>query len=115
VAPGVMHMYTHPDWTPLPDFVRYGQVLRTANHLIAASREALLGKADPLTECVVRSMIDTMLRVAWDPDKGGFYLAGSGFGPVRIENTIIFVKDKRWWPQAEGMRALFAMTRLFPG
>jgi mannobiose 2-epimerase len=35
VAPGLMHMYRLPDWTPLPDFVRYGQVVRSASHRLA--------------------------------------------------------------------------------
>jgi mannobiose 2-epimerase len=113
VAPGVIHYYTHPDWTPVPDFVRYGQVLRSANLLISAS-EALHGSVDPTTEDIVRSMVDTMLRVAWDPEKGRFYLAGSSFGATSTDDALIFVNDKRWWPQAEGMIALLTMARSFP-
>jgi len=113
VAPGVMHMYTHPDWTPLPDFVRYGQVLRTANLLLAAS-ELLFVEIDKVTQRIAKSMIDMMLKFAWDPDKGGFYLAGSSFGPTKIENTTVFVKDKCWWVQAEGMKALLTMAFLYP-
>ena len=104
-------MYFHPDWRPLPDFVRYGQVLRSANHLLFAA-EALHGAADPLTTQVVKSMVDTMRRVAWDPANGGFHLAGSSFGPVHIEGTIVFVRDKSWWPQAEGMKSFLTMARL---
>jgi cellobiose epimerase len=113
VAPGVMHMYAHPDWTPLPDFVRYGQILRSANHLLWAA-QALHGAVDPITGRVAKSMVDTMVRVAWDPDKGGFHLAGSSFGPTSVEDTIVFVRDKCWWPQAEGMKAFLAMARLHP-
>jgi len=113
VAPGLMHMYAHPDWTPLPDFVRYGQVLRSANHLLSAA-EALHNAVDPLTTRVTKSMVDMMLRVAWDSNQGGFHLAGSSFGPVYIEDTMVFVRDKAWWPQAEGMKALLAMARLHP-
>jgi|SRR2546426_356708 len=113
VAPGVMHMYAHPDWTPLPDFVRYGQILRSAHHLLSAS-EALAGAVDPMTERVARCMVDTMLRIAWDPDKGGFHLAGSSFGPTCIDDTVVFVRNKCWWPQAEGMKVLLAMARLHP-
>jgi cellobiose epimerase len=111
VAPGVMHMYCHPDWTPLPDFVRYGQVLRSANFLIAAS-EALFVDVDHLTERVAKSMIDMMLRFAWDHNKGGFHLAGSGFGTTYIEYNAVFVSNKCWWVQAEGMKALLWMARL---
>ena len=110
VAPGVVHMYCHPDWTPLPDYVHYGQVLRSANLLITGS-ETLFVDVDPATERVAKSMIDMMLRFAWDPDKGGFHLAGSSFGRTYTENTIVFVKDKCWWVQTEGMKALLRMAR----
>jgi mannobiose 2-epimerase len=113
VAPGVMHMYAHADWTPLPDFVRYGQVLRSAVQLLSAS-QALTGAADPVTARVAGSMVDTMLRVAWDRHRGGFHLAGSSFGPTYVENTLIFERYKCWWPQADGMRALLTMARLHP-
>ena len=111
VAPGVMHTYAHPDWTPLPDCVRYGQVLRSASFLMSAS-EALFVTVDPMTKRVARSMIDTMLRVAWDPERGGFHFAGSSFGPTNTGRTVIFAKDKSWWIQADGMKALLALARL---
>jgi mannobiose 2-epimerase len=111
VAPGVMHMYAHPDWTPLPDFVRYGQVLHSASFLISASK-ALFGTVDPVTKKVARAMIDAMLRVAWDSERGGFHFAGSSFGPEAIGGVVIFVKDKQWWIQADGMKALLAMAAL---
>ena len=113
VAPGVMHMYCHPDWMPLPDYVHYGQILRSANLLIAAS-EALFVDVDQATERAAKSMIDTMLRFAWDPDKGGFHFAGSTFGKTYLENSVVFVKNKSWWVQTEGMRALLRMARRHP-
>jgi cellobiose epimerase len=113
VAPGVMHMYVYPDWTPLPDFVRYGQILRSANHLLSAST-TLFGTSDSTTARIAQSMVDTMLRVAWDSNRGGFHLAGSSFGPAHIENTVVFAKNKAWWVQAEGLKALLAMARFRP-
>jgi mannobiose 2-epimerase len=113
VMPGVLHMYAHPDWTPLPDVVRYGQVLRSANLLIAGL-EALAGKVDDMTRRVARSMVDTMLRVAWDAGKGGFHLAGSSFGPALVEGVVVFAPEKIWWVQADGMKALLTMARLYP-
>jgi len=112
VPPGAMHMYTHPDWTPLPEPVRYGQVIRSANILVNAAHT--LGEAGNATNRVAKSMVDTMLRVAWDRKNGGFNLAGSAFGPVYVEDTVIYVENKRWWVQAEGMSALALMARLCP-
>jgi mannobiose 2-epimerase len=109
VSPGVMHMYAHPDWTPLPDLVRYGQVLRTTNHLLSAF--AALGSVSE-TKSVIQPLIDTMLRVAWDSRRGGFHLAGSSFGPSHIENRKLYLRDKIWWIQAEGMKALLAAAKL---
>lgn len=113
VAPGVMHMYAHPNWAPLPDVVRYGHVLRGVNLLLAGST-ALTGAVDSTTARVVKSMVDTMLRVAWDPGRGGFHAAGGSFAPADIEGTKVFVRTKSWWTQAEGLRALLAMARMYP-
>ncbi len=113
VAPGVMHMYTHPDWTPVPDFVRYGQVIRSANLLLSAS-EVLFGTVDSRTKQVAQSMIDAMLCIARDPELGGFLYAGSSFGPIHLEGRPLSVASKAWWPQADGIRALLWFARLFP-
>jgi mannobiose 2-epimerase len=112
VPPGAMHMYTHPDWTPLPEPVRYGQVIRSANILVLAAHA--LGEAGNATSRVAKSMVDAMLGAAWDRKNGGFNLAGSAFGSISVEDTVIYVGNKRWWPQAEGMTALALMTRLYP-
>jgi mannobiose 2-epimerase len=106
-------MYANPDWTPVPDVVRYGQILRSAIILLAAS-ESLYGTLDPATERTAKSMVDTMLRVAWDRELGGFHLAGSSLGPMRLEDRIVFVRDKVWWAQADGLRALVAMAARYP-
>jgi len=113
VAPGVMHMFVHPDWTPVPDFARYGQTLHAAMHLLAASK-ALGGAVDPVTERVSASILDTMLRIAWDPDHGGFHLAGSSFGPTYMDDNVIYVRDKSWWVQADAMSVLLEIARLRP-
>jgi mannose/cellobiose epimerase-like protein (N-acyl-D-glucosamine 2-epimerase family) len=113
VAPGVMHHYAHPDWTPLPDFVRYGQVLRSANYLLSAS-DALGGAGEPATGRVAKSMVDAMLRIGWDRDRGGFHLAGSSFGLSYVEYIVVFERLKPWWAQADGMRVLLAMARRHP-
>jgi len=113
VAPGALHMYVHPDWTPVPDIGRYGHTLRVANLLLAGAR-ALTGAVEPTTARVVKSMLDTMLAVAWDPERGGFHSAGGTFGPLDVEGGKVFVRTKAWWPQAEGLRLLRAMAQMYP-
>jgi len=111
VPPGAVHMYFQPDWTPVPDLYRYAYAVNTANILAKVSQS--LGR-DPKTLQVIKSMIDTVLRYCWDRSKGGFYCAGSTFGPTDIEDIRIFIKDKFWWPQAEGLRALLRLALLHP-
>jgi mannose/cellobiose epimerase-like protein (N-acyl-D-glucosamine 2-epimerase family) len=77
--------------------------------------DALANTVDRDTARVAKSMLDTMLRVAWDAEKGGFFLAGSSFGPAYVEDAVFFVRTKCWWAQAEGMRLLVAIARLHPG
>src|SRR6266702_2452929 len=88
VAPGVLHMFVHPDWTPVPDFARYGQSLHTAIHLLAAS-EALAGAVDPVTEQVSASILDTMLRIAWGPHPGASHSPCSCLGPAYMDDICI--------------------------
>ena len=113
VPPGSIHMYFQPDWTPVPDFGRYGYAVRITNILAKASRYLGLD-TDSKTPQVIKSVVDTLLRYAWDQSKGGFFYGGSTFGPTRVEDIIIFAKDKFWWPQAEGMSMLLRMALVCP-
>ena len=36
------------------------------------------------------------------------------FGPTHLEDLVIFVDDKFWWAQAEGMKALLTMALRYP-
>jgi mannobiose 2-epimerase len=109
VAPGLLHMFTQPDWSPLPDLVRYGQVLRVASHLLMASHA--LGRAgDAATADMATAMIDTMLQVAWDQRGGGFFYAGPGLGQTHIEGSLVVAQGKAWWVQADGIRALLQVV-----
>jgi len=111
VPPGAVHMYFQPDWTPVPDFYRYAYAVNTANILARVSRVL---DADPKTSQQIKSMIDTVLRYSWDRSKGGFYYAGSTYGPMYVEDIRVFIEDKFWWPQAEGTRALLRLALLHP-
>lgn len=113
VAPGIAHMYFQPDWTPVPDVAQYAETLRKAN-ILAASAVALGLGGDPKTAQVVKSVVDHLLQFAWDASKGGFYFAGSTFGPTYVGEARIFIKKKFWWAQAEGLEALLTMALLYP-
>jgi mannobiose 2-epimerase len=106
-------MYAHPSWTVLPDPARYGQALRAASVMLGAS-QSLHGTVDAATGRVCKSIVDTMLRVAWDREKAGFHLAGSSFGGGYIDGIPVLLRSKRWWVQADGLRALLVMARLYP-
>ena len=54
------------------------------------------------------------MRYGWDNRHGGFFYGGSTFGPTYVEDIIVFVDGKFWWPQAEGMRALLRSALLYP-
>ena len=111
--PGLVHMYAHRDWVPLPDLARYGQIIRSAS-IMAEASEALYDAIDPTTARVSKSMIDTMLRFAWDRESGAFHLAGSSFGPDSIEGVGLLVRNKLWWVQADALKALLLTARLNP-
>jgi mannobiose 2-epimerase len=113
VRPGLMHQYMHPDWAPLPEIARYGQILHSVDHLLAAS-DALGEGPEAKTRQVARSIVDTMLRFAWDERKGGFSFAGPSFGPAHLEDIILYFRGKYWWVQTAGLKALLSVARLFP-
>ncbi len=113
VVAGFAHQFALPDWRPLPDPVRYGQVLRSAGIILTAA-ESLYGSPDPKTKKTAKSMVDMMLLFAWDPERGGFHTAGSALGPLELEDRTFFVPEKSWWVQADGLKVLLAVARLYP-
>ena len=113
IPAGTMHMCAQPDWVPLPDVVRYGHVLRASNIMLAASA-ALNGAVDSTTAAVVKSIVERMLSVAWDPRNGGFHAAGGSFAPTDVDGTKVFVRTKSWWSQAEGLKLLLSMALSYP-
>ena len=114
VPPGAVHMYCQPDWTPVPDISRYSYALNTSNILAKAARSSGLEPEKERTEVVAKSLVDSVLRYGWDNRCGGFFYGGSTFGPTYVEDIIVFVDGKFWWPQAEGMRALLRSALLYP-
>jgi cellobiose epimerase len=114
VEPGVVHSIYMPNWTPVPDLHRYGYSLTAANILAAASTE-LPPPRDGATALIkVKSLIDHLLRYAWDSERGGFLYGGSAFGVHYIEDFRVGFDKKYSWVQAEGMRALLRLAINFP-
>lgn len=107
VAPGAMHLYFHPDWTPIPDHDSYGHDVETGFLLLEAA-EALGTGSDSRTRAVARSLVDHAMEFGWDEKNGGFWYGGPTFGGEP------FHADKAWWVQAEGLNALLLMAREFP-
>ncbi len=113
VPPGAVHMYFQPDWTPVPDFARYPYGLNTANILARSLQSPPLSSfgAGPR---VVKSVIDSVLAYGWDESAGGFFYGGSTFGATYVDDLVVLIRDKFWWPQAEGLRSLLRMGLLYP-
>ena len=111
--PGAVHMYFQPDWTPVPDISRYSYGINTSNILAKAARSPCL-EPDTKTLKVIKSVVDAVLEYGWDRSRGGFFYGGSTFGPTYLEDIIVFIDAKFWWPQAEGMRALLRAALLYP-
>jgi len=96
---GVMHLYFHNDWTPVPDLDSFGHDLETAYLLIEAAEALGLGiDRDPLPSALVKHA----LVMGWDETHGGFYDEGGTFRKA-------IVTDKVWWVQAEGLNAFSLM------
>jgi cellobiose epimerase len=101
VAPGCLNMFFTPDWRPVPDHDSFGHDVETAYLLVEAS--TALGKPDDAnTWGTARQLVDHALEYGWDRENGGFYDAGTAFGPP-------LVTDKIWWTQAEGLNTLSLM------
>lgn len=114
VAPGAVHTYFHPDWTPVPEFARYASGLHAANKLARSLRNPCFA-ADSRARQVIDSLIDNILRHGWDKARGGFFYGGSTFGRTYMEDFAVHLAGKYWWTQAEGLTALLRMALSYPG
>lgn len=105
VAPGSMHMFVHPDWTPVPDYARYGQNLHGAN-LLRVTAARLGPDAVHRARAAIDALVECALAHAWDRRRGGFFFAGSTFGQSHMDRDRGSLGEKYWWVQAEGLVAL---------
>jgi len=114
VAPGGQHLAFARDWKPIPHVTIYAMCLQTASIIVAASRALEKQCAAPDVMKTAKMLVDHMLRIAWDESRGGFFQAGWVFGRTVVEGCELFVADKTWWCQAEGLRALFMLAENYP-
>lgn len=55
------------------------------------------------------ALIDHALRYGWDRRRGGFYFAGPGLGPPRLQDQNLIVQKKQLWVQMGALKALLAL------
>lgn len=103
--PGSMHMFTSPDWRPVPDYARYGQNLHAAN-LLRETAQLLGADAEDRARDPINALVENALAHAWDSRHGGFCFAGSSFGQAHLDRDRGSLGEKYWWVQAEGLVAL---------
>ena len=107
---GALHIFVTPDWRPIPHLSRAGYQCQTAYRLTIA-RE-LTGDGHRLRR-LGGKLLDHALRYTRDP-RGGFRYAAPGASPRFLQGQDLLSRDKAWWVQAEALKALLAMSRLFP-
>lgn len=107
---GALHIFVTADWRPVPHLARAGYQCQTAYRLTIA-RE-LTGDGEGLRRLAGR-MLDHARRYTWDPG-GGCRYAAPGASPRFLVGQDFLSRGKPWWVQAEALKALLAVSRLFP-
>jgi mannobiose 2-epimerase len=107
---GALHMFVTADWRPLPHLSRAGYQCQAAYRLTTAC--GLSGDADRLRH-LAGCLLDHALRYTRDP-RGGFCYAGPGTSPRVLQGMDLLIREKPWWVQVEALKALLAVSRLFP-
>jgi len=101
---GYIHQEFRRDWSPVGErIVSYGHDLETAWLLLDAMRAL-----DAMDETVVDAALAiamTSASAGFDPERGGYFLAGRAGGAVTQT-------EKVWWVQAEALAGLFWLFRL---
>jgi mannobiose 2-epimerase len=114
VEPGAMHLIFRRDWRPVPHLTNYAHCLQTARTIADVGKVLNFSGPEHSAYLKAKALVDNMLAVAWDTKHGGFHHAGWAGGKTLIEGCPVYVPDKTWWCQAEGLRALRCMNLLYP-
>lgn len=123
---GSLRLYFKRDWTPISyaasddavrernisiDHISFGHDIETA-YLMIEAEEALGLKKDETTLRVAKRMVDHVLAMGWDRERGGIY--DGGYYPRGKTSVKIVMPTKEWWAQVEAFNALSMMADLFP-
>jgi len=105
IAPGLVHKFYHRDWSPASSEVQVGTSLQ-ASMIMAKAAATLDGKLQTETRRASQLLVNSCIQYFWDDEYGGFYYSGN----VNGEHARNTSKEKAWWVQAEGLRALLMMA-----
>lgn len=108
---GAHHQYCLADWTPVPHLTRFGHEFYDAFRLLDAAQ--LLGDKEQI-HGVARRFVDHALLYGLDRRRGGFYYAGPGLQPLRLQGQPLAVRKKASWVQMGALQALLAIHCIAP-
>ena len=105
----LLHFFYQADWTLVPHLARFGYVCQNAFRLLLAGE--VIG-SEPRLRTAARKAVDHVLQFGWDHSGAGIYYAGPGATPTTLHGTRLIVRQKSWWVQLEGLKAMMAVGRL---
>lgn len=108
---GAMHIFTTPDWRPIPHLARAGYEAQTAHRLTLV--RGPIGDVEKLRRLAGR-LVDHVLQYMRDPRTGGFFYGSPGAAPSQLEGKNLLVTRKLWWVQVEMLRSLLVVNSLDP-
>lgn len=106
---GSLWFFHTRDWRPVPHAVVLGNAFQTVCRLLWVGR--LLGQEATFQEAS-RSIVKWALRCAQEPGLPGFVAATVSQPPYRNEGATLGSRQRRWWVQYEGLRALLLWWEL---
>lgn len=109
LASGSLFFLCHPDWTPVPQIMRFGYAFQAASRLlplcdVVDAREEIIHSAKSFVECC--------LSYAWDHQLNGSFYAGPASLPTKIEGYDLIVRQKAWWVQFEALKTFLALSHV---
>ncbi len=105
---GTSAYFWFPDFRPAPHLVRYGYACHAAIRLYAA--RDLIGEPEQTVIDNARRMATAALRLGWDRERNGVFLAGPAFPPLELDGRSLVVRLKSWWVQFEALQAMLSLS-----